>query len=121
MPDFYRLADVVVSVPESDAGPITLVEALAVGRSTVCSDLPPVREWLDDLDPSAVVPVGDAGATAAAVERMLARGPAEQADFARRGRRAVEERADQNRCMAQMEAFYRQLAARGRPRRPGEA
>jgi glycosyltransferase involved in cell wall biosynthesis len=116
MSDFYRLADVVVSVPESDAGPITLVEALAVGRPTVCSDLPPVHEWLDDLDPSAIVPLGDVGATAAAVERMLARDPAERADFARRGRRAVEERADQTRCMAEMEALYRELAARRKRR-----
>ena len=116
MPDFYRLADVVVSVPESDAGPITLVEALAVGRPTVCSDLPPVHEWLDDLEPSAIVPVGDAEATAEAVQRMLARDPAERADFARRARLAVEERADQERCMAEMERLYRELAAGRRQR-----
>ena len=111
MRDHYRLADAVVSVPESDAGPITLVEALAVGRPAVCSDLPPVREWLDDLDPAAIVPVGDVAATARAVERLLAQSPAERADFAARGRRAVEERADQERCMAEVEGLYRDLAA----------
>jgi glycosyltransferase involved in cell wall biosynthesis len=73
MADYYRLADVVVSVPMSDSGPVTLVEALAVGRPVVSSDLPPVREWLADLDPECLVPVGDVAATAAALANVLGR------------------------------------------------
>jgi glycosyltransferase involved in cell wall biosynthesis len=116
MPDFYRLADVVVSVPESDAGPVTLVEALAAGRPIVCSDLPPVREWLAEIDPAALVPVGDSVATAAAIRTVLARGTQQRSDVAERGRAAVLERADQRRTMAEFEMLYRQLAA-GRPAR----
>ena len=86
MPDYYRLADVVVSVPESDAGPVTLVEALAVGRPVVSSNLPPVREWLADLDPECLVPVGDAAATAAALQTVLARNPERRAELAATGR-----------------------------------
>jgi glycosyltransferase involved in cell wall biosynthesis len=73
MPDYYRLAEAVVSVPESDAGPVTLVEALGVGRPVVSSDLPPVREWLAELDPECLVPVGDVAATVSALRTVLAR------------------------------------------------
>jgi glycosyltransferase involved in cell wall biosynthesis len=111
MPDYYRLADAVVSVPESDAGPITLVEALACGSPTVSADLPPAREWLADLDPECLVPVGDEAATARALEAILARSPAERARFAGLGRARVMERADQGRTMAEMERIYRRLVA----------
>jgi len=109
MPDFYRLADVVVSVPDSDAGPVTLVEALAVGRPIVCSDLPPVREWLGELDPTCLVPVGDAAATADAIRAVLDRPASTASEFAARGRAAVLERADQRRTMAEIEELYHEL------------
>jgi len=111
MPDYYRLADVVVTVPESDAGPVTLVEALAVGKPVVASDLPPVREWMADLDPGSLVAVGDVAATAGALARALARPAAQSSDLAARGRARVLERADERRTMAEMEALYRLLAS----------
>jgi glycosyltransferase involved in cell wall biosynthesis len=122
MPDYYRLADVVVSVPESDAGPVTLVEALAAGRPVVASDLPPVREWLADLDPACLVPVGDVDATAGAIAALLARSPKETAEAAERGRGEALERADQRRTMAEMEELYRELVSAGSTNpRPGGA
>jgi glycosyltransferase involved in cell wall biosynthesis len=111
MPDLYRLADVVVSVPASDGGPVSLLEALAVGRPIVATDLPPVREWLGELDPEALVPVGDAQATATAVEALLRRTAADRAARAERGRAAVIERADYARSMTRMQTLYRELAA----------
>lgn len=111
MPDYYRLSEAVASVPESDAGPVTLVEALAVGRPVVSSDLPPVREWLADLDPECLVPVGDPDATAAALQTVLTRTPERREALAAKGRAAVLERADQRRTMAVMDAEYRRLAA----------
>lgn len=116
LPDLYRLADVVVSVPISDGGPKTVVEALASGRPVVASNLPPNREWLADLDPACLVPVGDAAATAAAIGAVLARSPQQRAELADRGRAAVLERADQRLAMAEMETLYRQLVA-SRPAR----
>ena len=111
MPDYYRLSEVVVSVPESDAGPVTLVEALAVGRPIVCSDLPPARQWLAGLDPACLVPVGDSAATAAAIETLLARSAEERTSAADRGRTAVLERADRAQTMAEVERLYLDLAA----------
>jgi glycosyltransferase involved in cell wall biosynthesis len=113
LPDLYRLADVVVSVPSSDGGPNTVVETLASGRPIVASDLPANREWLAELDPEALVPVGDASATAAAISAVLDRSSQDRAQRAVRGRTAVEQRAGQRTSMARMENLYRELAARG--------
>jgi glycosyltransferase involved in cell wall biosynthesis len=116
VPELYRLADVVVSVPVSDGGPNTVVEALASGRPVVASDLPPNREWLTELDPGALVPVGDARATAAAMAAVLTRPDDERRARAARGRQAVCERADRRVSMATMESLYQELAARRRAR-----
>jgi glycosyltransferase involved in cell wall biosynthesis len=110
LPDLYRLADVVVSIPASDGGPITVAEALAVGRPIVATDLPSLREWLTELDPEALVPVDDVAATAAAVKTLLSRGPDERQERAARGRAAVTERADWRTNMERMEAIYRELS-----------
>jgi glycosyltransferase involved in cell wall biosynthesis len=112
MADFYRMADLVVSVPISDGTPVTLLEALSAGRPVVASDLPSVREWLGDLDPASLVPVGDVAATARAIEATLARSAAERLDFAERGRRLVDERASHDASMAAAEALYRELLRR---------
>jgi glycosyltransferase involved in cell wall biosynthesis len=114
MPDFYRLADVVISVPASDGGPNTVVEAIASGRPIVASDLPANREWLTELDPAALVPVGDAEATARALLAILGRPESDRDDLAARARAAVEDRADQRVSMAEMERLYRELASRRR-------
>jgi glycosyltransferase involved in cell wall biosynthesis len=109
MADFYRLADVVVSVPESDSTAAVLLEALACEKPIVATDLASVGEWLRDLDPTTMVPVDDATATAAAILRVLTRSPEERADLGSRSRKIVVERADQARTLAQVEALYRNL------------
>jgi glycosyltransferase involved in cell wall biosynthesis len=114
LPDLYRLADVVVSIPASDGGPITVAEALAVGRPVVATDLPSLREWFADLDPAALVPVDDVSATASAIRAVLSRGREERQDRAARGRAAVIERADWRTNMERMETIYRELASRRR-------
>jgi glycosyltransferase involved in cell wall biosynthesis len=119
MPDFYRLADVVVSVPISDSSSVSVLEALACGRPIVASDLPSIREWLWDLDRSALVPVDDPGTTAAALTRALALTPEARADIAARGRKIVAERADQDQSLGHVESLYRELARR-MPRNMGQ-
>jgi glycosyltransferase involved in cell wall biosynthesis len=110
MPDFYRLADVMLSIPSSDATPVTLLEAMACGTPVVATDLPSIREWMDDLDPAAIVPVDDPAATARAVSRLLNMAPEQRSDLGRRGRAIVEARASQDVHMAAVESIYRALA-----------
>jgi glycosyltransferase involved in cell wall biosynthesis len=124
MADFYRLADVVASVPASDSTSVSVLEALACGRPIVASDLPSIREWLWDLDSAALVPVDDPAATATALNRALALSPKARADVAARGRQIVAERADQDRSLAHVESLYRELARRtprNQEHRPGQA
>ena len=109
MPDLYRLAEVVVSVPASNSTSSSILEALASERQIVASDMPSVREWLFDLDPESLVPVDDAPATAAAIARALARNDAQRSEIGRRGRAIVGERADQAKSLRAVEELYMRL------------
>ena len=109
MPDFLRLADVVVSVPVSDSTSVTLLEALACERQVVAADLPSVREWLADLDPESMVPSDDAAATATALSRALGRSVAERSAIGLRGRAVVRDRADQAASLGNVERLYLKL------------
>ena len=46
--EYYSKAKLFVSIPESDATSISLLEAMAYGCIPVLSDLPANREWIDD-------------------------------------------------------------------------
>lgn len=109
MPDLYRLADVVVSVPETDGGPATILEAMACGRQIVATDLPSVREMLGEVDPEGLVPVGDAEAVARAIRRALDRPAAEREAIGQRERAVVQERADRRAALVEFEAIHRRL------------
>jgi glycosyltransferase involved in cell wall biosynthesis len=65
MADFYRCADVCVSVPSSDSSPRSVWEALACGTPCVLSDLPWVHELIRDEEHALVIrPEPDRLATA---------------------------------------------------------
>lgn len=111
MADFYRLANVVVSVPDSDGTPVSVLEAMACGRTVVATDVPSVREWLGPVTPELLVPPGDAVATAAAIQLGL------QSDSDQIGqtlREIVVAQADYEGNMTAMEGEYRALADRRR-------
>lgn len=115
LPDLYRLADVVVSVPETDSFAVTLLEAMSCERPIVASDVPAVAPILAGLHPTAgelVVPRGDAARTAAAIRRALALDPDERASMGSALRRHVVDTADYDTSMAMMERLYSDLADR---------
>jgi glycosyltransferase involved in cell wall biosynthesis len=109
MADYYRAADVCVSIPSSDSSPRSVWEAMACGCPCVVSDL----EWVDELiEPGAdalVVPI-QANAVASAILRILS--DQELATMlSRRGRVLVETHRDQQKEMDRLEALYAALAA----------
>lgn len=112
MPRYYRLADTVVSVPESDAFPVTALEAMATGVPLVLSDLPSARDGLAGIDPGALVPVGDGPATAEAILTRLELTVAARAALAGRLRAAAIERGDTRTNLLRMETEYLRLRAR---------
>jgi glycosyltransferase involved in cell wall biosynthesis len=116
MADYYRLADVVVSLPTTDAFPVTALECMACGVPIVMGDVPSAREGLGAVDPEAVVPGDDPVAVAAALRTRLDLSPAARADLAARLRHAAIERGDVSRNLLEMESMYRKLADRKRNR-----
>jgi glycosyltransferase involved in cell wall biosynthesis len=66
---------VVPSVPaasgDQDGLPVALLEAMAVGRPAVGSDLSGIDDAIVDGETGLLVPPGDAGALAAALEKLL--------------------------------------------------
>ena len=69
--ELYRRAAVAVSVPSSDGTPQSVLEAMACGAVPVLSDLPSLREWVDDGREAFLVPAGDSAAVASAISRLL--------------------------------------------------
>lgn len=105
MPALYRSADVTVSVPLSDAAPMSLLEAMASGSPSVVCDLPSLREWVSHGETGYLAPAQDAGAVAAALQRALEPGP-QREQLRHAARRLVEVRASQHVHMAAAAACY---------------
>ena len=112
LPDLYRAAAVVVSVPESDSFPVTLQEAMATGVPLIVGDLPPTRAVLGGIAPESLVPIGDAEATAIALRRALQLSPSDRARITSVVRGWALREADYETNMARMEMLYRELIGR---------
>ncbi len=118
MPAYLALADVLVTVPQSDATAVTILEALAAGVPVVGSDLASPREWLDSTWPDLIVPVGDPKAIANAVATALALEPDTLRRRTAEARAFVIERAERDESMRRMERHYLRLAARAGRMKP---
>jgi glycosyltransferase involved in cell wall biosynthesis len=106
--DFYRLADVVVSLPTSDSTPVSILEALACGIPVITTDLPALREWLMPGESGIMVPERDPQALAKALIQLLTN--AKLADRLREiGPTLIETRANHQLEMEKMEVLYQSL------------
>jgi glycosyltransferase involved in cell wall biosynthesis len=115
LPDLYRSGDVLVSIPETDSFPVTLLEAMACGLPAVVSDVPAVEPVYGAIAPAArelIVPVGDAVATAAALRKAIGLSADDRARLGARLRDFVIATADYDTHMARMERLYRGLVER---------
>jgi glycosyltransferase involved in cell wall biosynthesis len=113
MADWYRAADVCVSVASSDSSPRSVWEAMASGTPCVLSDLPWVHEQIEHEREALVVPI-DARAVAAAI-RVLLEDRELAAAMAGRARRLVAEHHSQTAAMDRVAAAYRTLAGSAPP------
>jgi glycosyltransferase involved in cell wall biosynthesis len=107
MADYYRAADVCVSIASSDSSPRSAWEALACGCPLVVSDLPWVHELIEPDRHAVVVPI-DSAAVAAAIGRVLSDQPL-AARLAAEGRTLVEEHRDSRAEMDRLADAYRAL------------
>ena len=112
MADHYRLADVVVSLPSTDAFSVTALEAMACGVPVVMGEVPSAHEGLDAVDPTAIVPGDDPAAVADAILARLSLDPAARSELGARLRAVAIDRGDVSRNLGGMEDAYRALARR---------
>jgi glycosyltransferase involved in cell wall biosynthesis len=105
LPVLYNLADILVSVPESDGTPMALLEGMACGLPPIVSDLPSVREWVTDRRNGLVVPVGDTGALSVAILTLIA-DKSLRNTFKSYNLKLVNEKMSQSAHMALMENIY---------------
>ncbi|WP_422843486.1 glycosyltransferase [Acidovorax sp. M2(2025)] len=98
-------AKIAITVPESDATSVAMLESMACGLAVVASDLPANRQW---LAPQCLVPAGDARALSEQLGALVeddalaqARGRQNTERIARDGDRAVQ--------MDRMHTLYQQL------------
>jgi L-malate glycosyltransferase len=112
MPDVYRAADVVVSIPSSDSSPRSVWEAFACGRPVVVSELPWARDELAPDDQAVLVPL-EADAIASAIERVLDDKPfAQRLGVAARALALAE--LDPKTCTARIDELYRSVVETAR-------
>jgi glycosyltransferase involved in cell wall biosynthesis len=107
MPDVYRAADVVVSIPSSDSSPRSVWEALACGSSVVVSDLPWAREDLVD-GKHALLAELEPLAVAEAIEGAL-----DDEQLGAEGRRLAETELDPSTWNMRIDALYRSVVESG--------
>src|SRR6266511_2947114 len=90
-PDFVRHDDVVVLASRYEGHPLTLLEAMALGKPVVATAISGVREVLEPDGAGVLIPPDDAQALASAV-RLLIEDPARRAALGARAREVAASR-----------------------------
>lgn len=106
-------ADVAVLPSRYEGLPLAAIEALAMARPLVATDVEGTREVVVDGHSGLLVPPGDAAALARAVERLL-RLPLAAQQLAARGRRRAERQFDLRRQVDQTVSLYCDVLAANR-------
>jgi glycosyltransferase involved in cell wall biosynthesis len=103
---WLQAADAFVLCSRSEGLPIALLEASACELPAVTTDLPGIRELLPDQDACFTAPVGDAGALAAAMNRMMCLTEPARQSLGQSARKQVAERFSLDSILDQWEAAY---------------
>jgi glycosyltransferase involved in cell wall biosynthesis len=109
MPGLYNLADAVVSIPSSDATPMSVLEAMSCEAKIVVSDLPSLREWIQDGYNGFIVPSKDELSTFNAILKCLQNPSGICDEFSNRNRSIILKKADHTKNMEKMENLYYNL------------
>ena len=105
MAEFYRMAPITVSVPLSDATPMSVLEAMACGSVPVVSDLPSLREWIRDGWNGYLVSPQDSEALAQRIVHLLKHRDVANT-YSGRNLQIIKEKASQDAHMAYMADIY---------------
>lgn len=108
MPRLYAIMDVFVLPSHREGLPRTLMEASAMGKPVVATDIRGCREVVKDRDTGILVPVKDADALAGAILSLL-QDDARARAMGLAGRRRAEELFDERKVFQRVEAEYERL------------
>jgi glycosyltransferase involved in cell wall biosynthesis len=111
---FLQAVDVVVLPSRYEGHPLTLLEAMALGKPVVASAVPGIREVLEPDDAGLLIPPGDTEALAEAM-RLLAADARLRAELGARGRQVVAERYPLARMHDRIVRFLEETAAARAP------
>ncbi len=111
MPEFYRAGRFVVSIPDSDGTPMSLLEGMACGCVPIVSDLASVTEWVTAGLNGVVVPRDATVEALATAMRLALADDGLAAAMAARNVERVRESASQDAHMTRMLAHYRRLSS----------
>jgi glycosyltransferase involved in cell wall biosynthesis len=113
MADYYRLADVTVSIPSSDGTPMSVLESMACGTPVVVSRIPNYdAHYIEDQKSVLMVDQTDASAVATALIRLLQDRALAQGLAAEAKRRVVASASYESQ-MAKMNELYEKVLRKG--------
>lgn len=104
LPKYFNISPVVVSIPSTDSGSISLLEAMACEAVPVVGDVKG-QEWIKNSWNGYLVPPRDPKAVAEAIIKIL-KNKLTRELFVKRNLELVNEKADHNKHMAKMEELY---------------
>lgn len=106
--DAMRTADMLVLPSDLESFGLVLIEAMSSGLPTISSDLPGTRAVVKHGVTGLLVPAGDAGAFAAAIDELAAAGPERRRAMGAAGRAECERRYAWPIVIDRLEAMYRE-------------
>ena len=119
LPSVLRASDLLLLTTEPpESFGIVLIEAMACGLPTIATEYPGVRAVLDDGETGLLVPPGNAGAVAEAIERLVEAGPDGRGTMGATGRAKARRLWSWPSLLDRMDAAYAEAIAE-RARRAG--
>ena len=108
VPQYFNIADIVVSVPSCDSMPVSAWEGMACGVAPIVSDLGAVTDYIKDGYNGLVVPQRQPHVLAEKIINLL-KDEEKKKLFVQRNLELVREKADMNKNMRIMEQIYSSL------------
>ncbi len=93
LPEYYHAADLFLSASHSDGSSVSLMEAMACGKTMVVSDIPGNREWVTDQENGWLFSDGDQNELARKIIEAANNGN-RRIDYGKKNRMLAEKRAD---------------------------
>lgn len=111
VPLILKSGDVYVSTAITDSLPSSLMEAMACGMPVVVGDVPSLFEWVKNGENGYLFERRNSEDLAEKIVRLF-NNPEERAAMGRKNRRMMEDVANQETCMKEIDEIYRQLVVR---------